>query len=402
MREDEIGQMDRKTAKQRLARTAFQSSCAAVALIAASGIALPAHAQRAGMIVENAPHMRPGMIVQNIPHAPPATMIAENIPHIPPGMMIVENIPHVPPATMIAENIPASHCPPHSFRQRPSLRRQPLLHREPRHLFLDREQSIKPRHWTRLPSIRPKRSSIGRCSTLVSAAEDITFLAENTTLFFNGLTDHTVLNRVVPTDPSRAIRFDGRVLSNDNVWFYSPGGIVIGGRGSFDVGSLVLTTHDIDTSGGLFGPDGEIRFRGTSGSSSSIVIEDRPNATDSIEATNDGSYVALVASRIENFGRVDVNGSVAYVAAEQADITINSGLFDINVTAGTTDPNGVVHGAGGRTEGAARNPTDEFVDDDGSIIPANPDAQTIYLVAVPKNDAITMPGWRTDRISARC
>ena len=110
MREDEVKQMDRKTAKSRLARSAFRCSCAAVALVTASGLALPAHAQRAGMIVENIPHMRPGMIVENIPHAPPPTMIVENIPHAPPATMIVENIPHAPPSTMIVENIP--YTPP--------------------------------------------------------------------------------------------------------------------------------------------------------------------------------------------------------------------------------------------------------------------------------------------------
>jgi filamentous hemagglutinin family protein len=58
-----------------------------------------------------------------------------------------------------------------------------------------------------------------------------------------GLTDYTVLNRIVPVDPSRSILLDGTVVSTlegtstvgGNVWFFSPGGIVIGSNAVFDV-----------------------------------------------------------------------------------------------------------------------------------------------------------------------
>jgi hypothetical protein len=39
-----------------------------------------------------------------------------------------------------------------------------------------------------------------------------------------------------------------------------------------NVGSLVLTTNDIITTGGLFGPGGTIRFSGAAGSTSTITV----------------------------------------------------------------------------------------------------------------------------------
>ncbi len=219
---------------------------------------------------------------------------------------------------------------------------------------------------------------------------DILFLPENNTLQFNGIGDYTVLNRIVPTDATRGIRIDGTVQSFDgqglqagNIWFYSPGGIIAGSTSVFDVGGLVLTTNNIDTTGGLFGPGGEIRFRGAAGSTSAVIIENGAQITapnnGGIDTPIGSSYMALVAPRVVQGGNVNVNGSVAYVGAEQADITINNGLFDINVTVGTSDANGVVHESTGRTLGPSSTPE-----------PGNADAQAVYMVAVPKNDAITM------------
>jgi filamentous hemagglutinin family protein len=195
---------------------------------------------------------------------------------------------------------------------------------------------------------------------------------------FSTVSDFTVLNRVQPVDgsgnlTSRPIEFNGTVQSRVNgaqggaVWFYSPGGIIAGPNALFDVGALVLTTSVIDTSGGLFGTGGEIRFTGTSGSTSSVEIQ----AGAQINALAAGSYVALVAPRVEQAGTVNVNGSVAYVAAEAADITINSGLFDISIGTGTGDAQGVVHTG-----------TTNLTPDAGT--------QRAFVAAVPKNNALTM------------
>ncbi|HKT77510.1 MAG TPA: histidine kinase, partial [Sphingobium sp.] len=221
--------------------------------------------------------------------------------------------------------------------------------------------------------------------TDISGTGQIDFLPSGRTALFtnavSGVSDFTVLNRILPVDGSglpvsRVIALNGTVQSQingstgGNVWFYAPGGIVAGAGSVFSVGSLVLTGNDIDTSGGLFGSNGEIRFRGTAGSAAAVEI--KPGAQ--INALNSGSYVALVAPRVVQGGTVTVNGAAAYVGAERADITINGGLFDISISAGTSDANGVVH------SGTTARPTTSV----------SPDAQHVYMVAVPKNNALTM------------
>ena len=212
----------------------------------------------------------------------------------------------------------------------------------------------------------------------------INILPSGRTLRFSSASsDYTVLNRILPTASAagRPVEFNGIVESfangnpGGNVWFYSPGGIIAGATGRFDVGNLVLTANDIDITGGLFGPSGEIRFRGAGGSRSAVSIASGAQ----INALQESSYVALVAPRVVQGGTVTVNGSTAYVAAEQADITINQGIFDIAVTVGTENANGIVHT--GTTTGPTRLQTSG---------PFNPDNQKIYMVAVPKNQALTM------------
>src|SRR5205823_8601854 len=119
--------------------------------------------------------------------------------------------------------------------------------------------------------------------------------------------DYTVLNRIVPSDASRAISLNGQVISNlqdtgatgGRIWFYSPGGIVIGATAVFDVGSLLLTTNDVSnlsTSANGF----SATFTGPASSISKIEI--MPGAL--LNALEQNSYVALGAPRIEQGGTV--------------------------------------------------------------------------------------------------
>ncbi|WP_428682992.1 hypothetical protein [Sphingopyxis sp.] len=212
----------------------------------------------------------------------------------------------------------------------------------------------------------------------------IDFLPIGNTLNFSGSGNYVVLNRFVNGGGgslSRQIALNGTVNSTvgavsgsqgGSIWFYNAGGILIGNDSVINVGSLVLTTNDIDRTGGLFGPGGEIRFRGASGSTAGITVNGEINANQAL--TPGSSYVALVAPRIVQSGLVDVYGSAAYVAAEQADIRINSGLFDINVLVGAEGGNVITH------TGITRGPEQQ----------ATGPAQGIYMVAIPKNDAVTM------------
>lgn len=205
----------------------------------------------------------------------------------------------------------------------------------------------------------------------------IDFLPAGHTMNFSGpvssFTPYTVLNRVVPTGSvAQVIAINGTVQSDSlgSIWFYSPGGIIAGATSVFNVGSLVLTANDIDTTGGLYDSTGAIRFRGVAGSTSAVQIA----AGATINALTPGTYVALVAPRVEQGGTINVGGSAAYVAAESADIRINAGLFDITVNTGTSDANGIVH------TGATN----------GQVASGGGEARRIYMVAVPKNNALTM------------
>ena len=214
----------------------------------------------------------------------------------------------------------------------------------------------------------------------------IDFLPAGNTLNYIGDTaEYVVLNRFVDgagTSITDQIALNGMVNSyvgsvsgprGGNIWFYNAGGILIGATGVINVGSLVLTSNNIVTTGGLFGPGGAIRFDGTAGSTAAIAVNGAINTNDGTNAGN--SYVALVAPRIVQAGTVRTDGSVAYVAAEAVDIRINNGLFDINVTRGAEGGNVITHT--GTTTGPAHQ--------QGDI-----DQSRIYMVAIPKNDAVTM------------
>ncbi|NLR38544.1 hypothetical protein [Novosphingobium sp. ERW19] len=197
--------------------------------------------------------------------------------------------------------------------------------------------------------------------------------------------DFAVLNRIIPSGSTRPIQFDGTVVSRlqsaaggsaagGTVFFYSPGGILIGASSVFDVGNLVLTTSDLNynTTDGSFDTSGAYVFQPASVAGSQIVV----SAGAQLGATTDGSYIAMVAPSVVNNGTITVNGSAALVAADAATITFSpSGLFDIQIDSGTSATGTVAANNGTITGPAATDPS--FL-------------HRIYMVAVPKNDAITM------------
>jgi filamentous hemagglutinin family protein len=209
----------------------------------------------------------------------------------------------------------------------------------------------------------------------------------NVATFQNGPSngDYAVLNRILSNAP---VRFDGTVLSRiqnfalgtsqtgGTVLFSSPGGIIIGSTAMFDVGSLVLTTLDVEDDGSgtgtFFAPDGTLTFSGGATRPASAVITE-PGAQ--ILALNEGSYVAMVAPVVQHGGSVRVNGAAAYVAAEAVEMRVNAGLFDIVVA------------AGGGSDNA--NPLTHTGTTGGPASTGAGDTHAIYFVAVPKNQAIT-------------
>jgi filamentous hemagglutinin family protein len=209
----------------------------------------------------------------------------------------------------------------------------------------------------------------------------INFQNAGSTVTYQGGSNFTVLNRIVPTNPARAIQFNGTVnsrigvtapVAGGSVWFYSPGGIVLGAGAAFDVGSLLLATGDPTGGSGTIGSVSNFTISSAANSNAAITIQ--PGAQ--INATPEGSYVALVAPVVRQGGAVRVNGSAAYVAAEAATLAISQGLFDISVSVGSDNVDGIPLTHTGTTGG----PSSTGAGDNHGI----------FMVAVPKNTAITM------------
>jgi filamentous hemagglutinin family protein len=226
--------------------------------------------------------------------------------------------------------------------------------------------------------------------TATNPGTPIIFQPAGTTAIFQSTADFAVLNRILPADASRPVQFNGAVISQiqstltnpgGTVYFYSPGGIIVGSTAVFDVGNLGLTTSDPLVSGGNFiGTSGsgapQVTF---TGSASDAAIQVQQGAQ--INALNTGSYVAAFAPSVFEYGTVTVNGQAAYVAGEAGTITFNpDGLFDIQVTTGTD-------GLNGGSENVALQVTGTTT---GGASTGAGDNRRIYMVAVPKNQLITL------------
>lgn len=211
----------------------------------------------------------------------------------------------------------------------------------------------------------------------------INFQNPGTTANFLGSPGFAVLNRINPADSTRSITMNGTIqtlalgtgaATNGSLYFYTPGGFVIGGNSVINVGSLVLSTSPITVNGSgqfITGASNSVTFGQASQPGASIVT----NGGSQINATASDAYVAMVAPRVQHGGTINVAGSAALVGAEAATINFSpDGLFDIQVTTGTTDANGV--SVSGTITGAAST--------------GGSDIHRAYLVAVPKNAAITM------------
>ncbi|MFT3966871.1 MAG: filamentous hemagglutinin N-terminal domain-containing protein, partial [Sphingobium sp.] len=146
------------------------------------------------------------------------------------------------------------------------------------------------------------------------------FQRANTTATFDSyLSDYAVLNRVYAG--GRAVEINGTIRSYANsniggsIYFYSPGGIIIGSNALIDVGALGLSTAEpVVNNGSFITINGASRSVLYNPSAQGREVEIRSGAE--IYASNDrSSYMAIMAPVIRQQGIIDVNGSTALVAA---------------------------------------------------------------------------------------
>ncbi len=234
---------------------------------------------------------------------------------------------------------------------------------------------------TTLITLNPGQSVINwtPIDNATGTGTNIVFQPSGTTATFTSSDNFAVLNNVNVADFSRIVEMNGNINSNiggqltgGSIYFYSPSGFVLGNNSVINVGSLVLSASPLTLSGNnefIVGSDNVVTFGQAPNPNASITS----NGT--INATMSGSYVAMVAPRVVHNGAITVNGQAALVGAEAATISFRpNGLFDIQVDAGTTDANGVI--VNGDVNGPASSGFGDY--------------RRIFMVAVPKNQAMTM------------
>lgn len=229
--------------------------------------------------------------------------------------------------------------------------------------------------------------------TAMNSGVPIVFQPSGTTATFHNnptsQNDFAVLNRIFPVDTTRPILFDGTVISRlqtaagqvagGTVFFYSPGGLIVGSNAVFDVGNLGLTSAPPVVDGnGFWYVNNTVQFA-QAASGSFVDIQ----AGAQIIASAENSYFAAFAPRITQSGTINVNGQMALVAGEAGTITFSpDGLFNIQVTIGTDEPFAIDHT--GTTGGPASSGAG--------------DNHRIYMVAIPKNQAIQLAIGRGSQI----
>ena len=213
---------------------------------------------------------------------------------------------------------------------------------------------------------------------------NIDFQPVNTTATFtdggvvDGIGYFAVLNRIIPVDPTRMVELNGTITSlvgsnvGGTIFFYSPGGILIGSSAVINVGSLGLTANDPRVNGGEFiNAFNQVEFQQATQAGATVTTAAGSSIfTGGNSALGFASYFAMVAPVVQHGGNSFSNTAAAMISADAALITFSpDGLFDIQVTSGTSGT--------GKTLSVSGNLNTEL-------------GGYTYLAAVPKNDAITM------------
>lgn len=140
-----------------------------------------------------------------------------------------------------------------------------------------------------------------------------------------------VLNRDVSGNASQLL---GKLTSGSDVavWVYNPNGILVGSKASFNTGSLVLSTLDVNSSDFLSGGSS---YRLTTGSGSTSAITVLNGAQIKVQGGNRG--LVMVAPKIEADGNFQAVGQdVAFVTATDVKLSYSaSSPLSVTINRGT-------------------------------------------------------------------
>ncbi len=193
-----------------------------------------------------------------------------------------------------------------------------------------------------------------------------------------GAAPYAILNRIASTEASASALFDGTVndvSGGNSIFFYNSGGFVLGANSRFNVGNLVLSAGAFALDGASDFFPGSSQFSVASAAGSNAGVEIQAGAQINSSVAGSQSFVVAVAPKITQAGAITTAGSSALVAAEAAAFQFTAGLFDITVSSGTdVGGNALTHS--GSTGGSASSGAGDY--------------RRVYLVAVPKNTALTM------------
>jgi len=129
-------------------------------------------------------------------------------------------------------------------------------------------------------------------------------IAANEAVRLNQQTQGVALFRVVGSDPSHIF---GSLTATGSLFLSNPNGVLFGRSAQVDVGSLVATSMRINNDQFLAG-----RYQFNADVNGSVV-------NDGIIRTEDGGYIALLSSTVENNGLLQANnGSVVLGSAQSA------------------------------------------------------------------------------------
>ncbi len=171
----------------------------------------------------------------------------------------------------------------------------------------------------------------------VSASETVNFIQT---------ADQWLLNRINAGGTGSASQIDGTVTAGGNVVFLNPRGVMLGNGASVDVGSLTLSTLNVDDAAFTRFATGEDNLLFSPFTDGGTPIVDGEIFTDYGSLIAAGREVILIAPRIDTAGDIRAGSDLLMLSANEVQLMPagSSGMIGYELRQATTDTNsGIDH-----------------------------------------------------------